>query len=173
MDAWVEREPDGAYPDERLKTRPGTLLGDPGRSVGGTTPAACRDRAATKAAYRSLDDSRIDDGVILAGHFAAAAGRFAETSGTVLVLHDTCEFSPQRGCPDGVGTLSIIKGRHADQTVRGLLMHSGLALRPPACRWAWPPSSSGAARSSRGPTRARSRSTRPACRSGRRRATAG
>ncbi len=129
MDAWVERELDGgAYPDERLKTRLGALLGDLGRSVGGTIPAACRDWAATKAAYRFLDNSRIDDGVILAGHFAATAGRFAETSGTVLVLHDTCEFSFQRECPDGVGTLSIIKGRHAARTVCGLLMHSSLAL---------------------------------------------
>ena len=129
MDAWVERELDGGvFPDERLKTRLGALLGDLGRSPGGTIPAACRDWAATKAAYRFLDNGRIDDGVILAGHFAATAGRFAEASGTVLVLHDTCEFSFRRECPDGVGTLSIIKGRHADHTVCGLLTHSSLAL---------------------------------------------
>jgi len=102
MDAWVERElADGDFPDQRLKTRLGKLLGDLGRRIGGTVPAACQDWAATKAAYRFFSNERVDEGVILAGHFAATTTRFAATAGTVLVLHDTTEFSFTRDTPDG------------------------------------------------------------------------
>lgn len=129
MDVWVERELDGCeFPDRRLKARLGKLLGDLGRRVGGTVPAACQDWAATKAAYRFFDNDRIDEGVILAGHFAATAARFAATAGTVLVLHDTTEFSFTRDTPDGVGQLSFVKGRHVTHTVCGVLLHSSLVL---------------------------------------------
>lgn len=114
MDAWVERGLDGGtFPGQRLKARLGKLLGDLGQRVGSTIPAACQDRAATKAAYRFFDNPRVDHATILAGHFAATAARFA-ASGTVLVLHDTTEFSFTRNTPDGVGYLSYVKGRHAN-----------------------------------------------------------
>lgn len=126
---WVERELDGgAFPDQRLKTRLGKLLGDLGRRIGGTVPAACQDWAATKAAYRFFSNPRVDEGIILAGHFAATAARFAAVTGTVLVLHDTTEFSFTRDTPDGVGQLSFVKGRHVTHTVCGLLMHSSLVV---------------------------------------------
>src|SRR5215207_7356145 len=54
--------------------------------------------------------------------------RVGATTGPVLVLHDTTEFSFQRDTPDGIGTLSLIKGRHARHTVCGLLMHSSLVV---------------------------------------------
>ena len=93
METWVERElAGGAFPDFRLKTRLGRLLGDFGERIGGTLPVACQDWAATKAAYRSFDNGRIDDGVILGGHAAATVARFAAVPGTVRVLHDTTEF---------------------------------------------------------------------------------
>jgi hypothetical protein len=129
MDVWVDRElAGGAFPDRRLKARLGKLLGDLGERIGGTLPAACQDWAATKAAYRFLSNPRVDDGVILAGHFAATAARFAVTSGTILVLHDTTEFSFTRDTPDLVGSLSFVKGRHVTHTVCGLLLHSSLVL---------------------------------------------
>jgi hypothetical protein len=129
MDVWVERELEGGdFPDPRLRDRLGKLLGDLGQRVGGTIPFACQDWAATKAAYRFFDNTRVDEGVILAGHFEATRARFAATGGPVLVLHDTTEFSFQRDTPDGIGTLSLIKGRHARHTVCGLLMHSSLAV---------------------------------------------
>src|SRR3954471_19500695 len=104
MDSWVERELDGcAFPDRRLKARLGKLLGDIGRRIGGTIPAACQDWAAAKAAYRVFGNDRIDEGAIPAGHFAATAARFAATPGTVPVLHDTTEFSFRRDTPGGVG----------------------------------------------------------------------
>jgi len=128
MDQWVERELGGDFPDRRLKTRLGKLLGDLGERIGGTLPMACQDWAATKAAYRFFSNLRVNEGVILAGHFAATTARFAGTSGTILVLHDTTEFSFTRNTPDGVGYLSYVKGRHATHTACGLLLHSSLVV---------------------------------------------
>ncbi|HEY2156806.1 MAG TPA: IS4 family transposase [Isosphaeraceae bacterium] len=131
MDVWVESELDGVeYPDRRLRARLAKILGDLGRRIGGTLPAACQDWAATKAAYRFFSNRRVDEGIILAGHFAATKARFAATSGPVLVVHDTTEFSFRRERPEGIGQLSLIKGRHATHTVCGLLMHSSLVLTP-------------------------------------------
>jgi hypothetical protein len=131
MDAWVGRElGDGDFPDGRLKARLGKILGDLGRRIGGTLPAACQDWAATKAAYRFFSNPRVDEGVILAGHFAATKARFAATAGPVLVLHDTTEFSFRRDNPEAVGQLTLLKTRHATVTLCGLLMHSSLVLTP-------------------------------------------
>jgi hypothetical protein len=111
-----------------MKQRLGKILGDLGRRIGGTLPAVCQDWAATKAAYRFFSNPRVDEGVILAVHFAATATRFAATTGPILVLHDTTEFSFTRECPDAIGWISLIKGRHATHTVCGVLMHSSLVL---------------------------------------------
>jgi hypothetical protein len=129
MDAWVEQEVAGTVlPDQRLATRLGRLLADFADRVGGTVPMACQDWAAAKAAYRFFDNPRVTDRAILGGHFAATAGRSAATPGTVLVLHDTTEFSFTRNTPDGVGYLSYVKGRHATHTACGVLLHSGLVV---------------------------------------------
>jgi hypothetical protein len=129
MDAWVERElGDSVFPDRRLKTRLGKLLSDLGRNIGGTHPFACQDWAATKAAYRFLDNDRVDEGTILAGHFAATTARFAAAPGTVLVLHDTTEFSFRRDDPGQVGRICRVKARRTFHTVCGLLMHASLVL---------------------------------------------
>ncbi len=128
MDAWVDRELGGEFPDLRLKARLGKILGDLGRRIGGTLPAACQDWAATKAAYRFFSNPRVDEGVILAGHLAATRSRFAATAGPILVLHDTTEFSFQRKHPEAIGQLSLLKTRHATHTLCGLLMHSSLVL---------------------------------------------
>ena len=92
MDPWAERELDGGeFPDARLRARLGKLLSDLGRRIGRTLPAACQDWAATKAACRFFGNPRVDEGVILAGHFAATRARFGATAGPILVLHDTTE----------------------------------------------------------------------------------
>jgi len=129
MEVWVEQELIGAeLPDQRLKARLGKLLSDLGQRVGDSIPLACQDWAATKAAYRFFDNPRVHEGVILAGHFAATTTRFAATTGPVLVLHDTSEFSFTRETPEAIGKLSLLKGCHARHTVCGLLMHSSLVL---------------------------------------------
>jgi hypothetical protein len=131
MDVWVEGELDGCdFPDQRLKDRLGKLLGDRGRRIGGTIPAACQDWAATKAAYRFFSNPRVDEAAIPAGHFAATAARFAAAPGTALVLHDTTEFSFTRDAPEGVGRLLFVKSRHVTHTACGVLLHSSLALTP-------------------------------------------
>lgn len=132
MDVWVEREIERCeFPDQRLKTRFGKLLGQLGEKIGGALPAACQDWAATKAAYRFFDNPRVDESVILAGHFAATKARMAATKGPILILHDTTEFSYQRARPEKIGKTHIIKDRKdrpGTFTVCGLLMHSSLAI---------------------------------------------
>jgi hypothetical protein len=131
MDVWVDRELDEAeFPDRRPRARLGKFLGDLGRRTGATVPMACQDWAATKAAYRFFSNPRVDEGSILAGHFAATRARFAATAGPILVLHDTSEFSFRRERPEAIGQLSLLKGRHATVTLCGLLMHSSLVLTP-------------------------------------------
>jgi hypothetical protein len=129
VDAWIEQELRGAVlPDRRLAARLGRLLTDLAARIGQTVPMACQDWAATKAAYRFFDNPRVTPDAILGGHFAATAARFAATPGTLLVLHDTTEFSFQRDTPGGVGCLSFVKGRHVTHTVCGVLMHCSLVL---------------------------------------------
>ena len=91
---------------------------------------ACQDWAATKAAYRFLSTRRVDEGLILAGHFAATRARFTQTTGPTLVLHGTTEFRFKRESPEAIGRISIIRGSHGSHTVCGLLMHSSLVLTP-------------------------------------------
>ncbi len=87
---WIETETEGGkFPDVRLTKRFGNLLGMMARRVGDTIPAACRDWANTKAAYRSLANPRVTEERVLAGHFAATAARASAVDGLLLVLHDT------------------------------------------------------------------------------------
>ncbi len=132
MEGWVEREIEGCeFPDQRLKTRFGRLLGQLSEKIGAALPTACQDWAATKAAYRFFDNSRVDESIILAGHFAATKSRMAAAKGPILILHDTTEFSYQRARPEKIGKTHIItdrKDRPGAFTVCGLLMHSSLAI---------------------------------------------
>lgn len=134
MDVWVERELEGChFPDLRLKTRIGKLISALSQKIGDTVPTACQDWAATKAAYRFFSNPRVDESIILAGHFAATKSRFTATSGPILILHDTTEFTFQRDQPEAIGQtqlLSNLKHFPRSYTVCGLLMHSSLVLTP-------------------------------------------
>ena len=94
----------------------------------------CQDWANTKAAYRFLDNERVSETEILAGHFQATRDRTAATVGPILVLHDTTEFSFQRDDIDAVGiTRKAVAGAYRNGTLRhytacGILMHSSLAV---------------------------------------------
>lgn len=132
---WVERETAGCeFADVRLDRRFRELLVQIGDAVGESIPMACQDWANTKAAYRFFSNERVDEGDILEGHFQATHDRFAVSEDTVLILHDTTEFSFQRESPDRIGiTYSVNsgrdkKGRIRDHTVCGILMHSSLAM---------------------------------------------
>jgi hypothetical protein len=132
MDVWVEREIAGCqFPDQRLKTRFGKLLGQLSEKIGAALPAACQDWAATKAAYRFFSNPRVDECIILAGHFAATAARMSAARGPILILHDTTEFSFRRERPEAIGKTRVLpSARIGEQPITkcGVLMHSSLAV---------------------------------------------
>lgn len=103
-ESWVDREFAGAtFADERLGKRFRTLLEQFSSSPGEAIPLVCQDWANTKAAYRFLDNERVNEADILAGHFHATRDRAAATSGPILVLHDTTEFTYKREDIEAVG----------------------------------------------------------------------
>ena len=133
MDVWVERELEGCeFPDKRLKSRLGKVLGELGERIGQTLPAACQDWAATKAAYRFFSNPRVDESLILAGHFAATKARMTAEKGPILILHDTTEFSFKRDKPEAIGKTTVLASRpyRSPTTLCGLLMHCSLAITP-------------------------------------------
>ncbi len=134
---WVDQELSGAvFADERLGKRFRALLGQLSRSPGDSIPLVCQDWANTKAAYRFLDNDRVNEADILAGHFQATADRAAVTDGPLLVLHDTTEFSYQRDDIEALGKTRVgIAGAYRNGTPRyytacGILMHSSLVVTP-------------------------------------------
>lgn len=133
--AWIDQELAGcAFKDKRLGKRLRTLLGQLTDGVGQSLPLACQDWASTKAAYRFLDNGRVSESEILAGHFRATQERFAATDGSILVLHDTTELSYQREDGRSIGLLGKAHtgmdalGRPRHHTACGILMHSSLAV---------------------------------------------
>jgi hypothetical protein len=135
QNAWVDQELAACkFRDERLGKRFRSLLEQLGASPGGSIPLVCQDWANTKAAYRFLDNDRVSEAEILAGHFHATRDRAAATDGPILVLHDTTEFSFKREDIDAVGiTRKAVAGVYRDGKLRhytacGILMHSSLAI---------------------------------------------
>ena len=132
MDVWVEHELAGCeFPDQRLKLRLGKVLSKVGQKIGETLPMACQDWAATKAAYRFFSNPRVNESIILAGHFAATKSRMAAAKGPILILHDTTEFSFQRERPAAIGKTRALPScwfGNRPITKCGLLMHSSLAI---------------------------------------------
>jgi hypothetical protein len=132
---WVDRELAGAvFADERLCKRFRSLLGHLSSSPGDSIPLVCQDWANTKAAYRFLDNGRVNEADILAGHFQSTRDRAVVTEGPILVLHDTTEFSLKREDVEAVGKTRINfnrayrDGKPRLYTACGLLMHSSLAV---------------------------------------------
>lgn len=135
MDAWIEQELSGCdLGDRRLDRRLNKLLEDLSSRMGQAIPLACQDWAATKAAYRFLDNPRVNEAAIFEGHFQATRIRFADAPGLNLVLHDTTEFSFQRTRIQAIGKTRKTavscdsNGRPRLHTVCGLLMHSSLVV---------------------------------------------
>ena len=134
-DAWLDRELAGcSFADERLMKRLRRLLERMEGAVGESIPLACQDWANTKAAYRFFSNDRVGEEEILAGHFQSTRSRFTATTGPILVLQDTTEFSYQREKPDLIGITKSINsgkdntGRLRKHTICGLLMHASLAV---------------------------------------------
>jgi hypothetical protein len=105
------------------------------RRVGDSLPAACEDWANTKAAYRFFSNDRVIEQEILAGNFVSTAGTvLSSAEETFLVLHDTSEFSYNRGKTSNLGFISKLphgKPRsHPDphRRLRAILLHSSLLI---------------------------------------------
>jgi len=119
---WIDRElSECTFKDERLAQRFRSLFEQLSTGPGESIPLVCQDWANTKAAYRFLDNERVSEAEILAGHFQATRERFAATSGPVLVLHDTTEFSYKRSDADAIGkTFLGVAGMDRDGHLRRL-----------------------------------------------------
>jgi hypothetical protein len=136
MDAWIQDELSGCHlGDQRLNQRLAQVVKDLSSRIGKAIPLACQDWAATKAAYRFLDNPKVDEAAILEGHFQSTRSRFDETAGLMLVLHDTTEFSFQREHHEAIGQTHAIRTKGLDNrprqhTLCGVLMHSSLVVTP-------------------------------------------
>src|SRR5471032_2161094 len=116
---WLNRESaQSSFRDQRLKKRFKMLLGRLWKGMGETIPLACGDWANTKAAYRFLDNGRVSEREILAGHFQATRARFVAVHGPVLVLHDTTELSFTRSDTQAIGQTRKVPTRPAKQDGR-------------------------------------------------------
>ena len=91
-------------------------------------PLACQDWANTKAAYRFFANERVTEADILGGHFRSTPERAAMVGGTLLVLHDTTEFSYARE-NIGLRHRSREPGR-SPHPLCGIAMHSSLVVTP-------------------------------------------
>jgi hypothetical protein len=132
---WIDKETGGCnFGDVRLARRFGKLLGMMSDGIGQSVPYACQDWANTKAAYLFFSNDEVSEDQIMAGHFQATLGRLSQSGQKILMLHDTCEFSFQREKDSKIGLLGRPScgkdkdGRLKHFTVRGLLMHSSLAI---------------------------------------------
>jgi hypothetical protein len=124
---WLGDEVGGCeFKDERLGKRFGMVLKQLSEGTAESIPLACQDWANTKAAYRFFANERVSEADILAGHFRATRERTAALGGTLLVLHDTTEFSYPR---ENIGLLH--KARNPGRTrhpMCGISLHSSLVV---------------------------------------------
>lgn len=133
---WIDKELAGCkFKDERLGKRFKNLFSQMSSSIGETIPFACQDWANTKAAYRFFSNDRVNENEILKGHFQSTRDRFTETTGPILILQDTTDFSYKRERPHLIGSthqlpqqvkanIRKVKGL----TMCGILMHSSIAV---------------------------------------------
>jgi hypothetical protein len=101
--------------------------------MGGSIPFACQDWANTKAAYRFFANGR-EEADILSGHFAATRTRYDDSTGPILLIQDTTEFSYQLANTSAISMTKSVNsgrdksGRWRHHTVCGMPMHSSLAV---------------------------------------------
>lgn len=128
-ESWVQQELAGCeFRDERRGKRFGIVLKQLAEGTAESIPLACQDWANTKAAYRFFANERVTEADIRGGHFRATRERAATVGGTLLVLHDTTEFSYPR---ENVGRLH--QSRNPGRSPRplcGISMHSSLVVTP-------------------------------------------
>lgn len=134
-ETWIDQESaECQFGDVRLGKRFQKLLEQISGGVGNSIPVACQDWANTKAAYRFFSNEGVSEEEILRGHFQSTQQRAEVAEGPILVLHDTSEFVYKREDETILGLISRPargrdpEGRLRHHTVRGILMHSSLAV---------------------------------------------
>lgn len=119
---WVDQEVGHAHlGDPRRVARLARLVSDLAEHPEASIPQACGDWAATKAAYRFLDDEAITPAAIRDAHLQATLGRL-RAEPVVLVLQDTTPLD----C--STRTALVGSGPLARPTGRGVWLHSALAV---------------------------------------------
>lgn len=127
-ESWTQSELTGCqFKDERLGKRFSMVLKQLAEGTAESIPLACQDWANTKAAYRFFANERVSEADILAGHFRATRERSAMIGGTLLVLHDTTEFSYPR---ENIGLLHRSRRPDRPHPLCGISMHSSLVVTP-------------------------------------------
>jgi len=123
----MQRELAGCqFKDERLGKRFSMVLKQLSEATAESIPVACQDWANTKAAYRFFANERVSEADILAGHFRSTRERVATVGGTLLVLHDTTEFSYPR---ENIGLLHRPRRpERSPHPLCGISMHSSLVV---------------------------------------------
>lgn len=138
MDSWLSEElASCAFKDKRLADRFRKTVETLSQGVGKSIPEVCDEWAMTKSTYRFLSNENVDESEILSGHFQQTARRIAAAEGSILILHDTSEFSYKRNNPEAIGFTrkgyfpsSIAPGLPREYSVCGILMHASLAVTP-------------------------------------------
>ena len=125
MQAWVEEELSSAdLGDVRLNERYKLLLDRMSAKPSLKFPALCKGRAEVEAAYRFLDNDRVDEHGVLAPHRAATLDRI-RAHPVVIVAQDTSEFDVTRKHERMAGA-----GPLNDAGRLGLYGHALLAVTP-------------------------------------------
>ena len=92
----------------------------------------CSSSCRRVLAYRFLDNDRVSEAEILAGHFDATCDRVSTTAGSILILDDTTELTYHREDAREIGHLGTSQvgstTRPLYHKVCGILMHSSLAV---------------------------------------------
>jgi hypothetical protein len=121
---WARQEFEGIeLGDKRRKKRLIQLAEQRGRRPNASIAASCEGQAATKAAYRLLDNEEVGAEAILEGHYQASIAR-AKGARIVLAVQDTTLLN-YSGHPatQGLGYLQ-------DLEMRGMLVHTTLLVTP-------------------------------------------
>lgn len=118
------------FRDRRLAKRFEIVLKQMSEASCESIPLACQDWANAKAAYRFFANERVSPADILSGHVRSTRERFSGAAGTILILHDTTQFSYRR---ENIGLLHKPmrgSGRFGQELppLCGISMHSSLAV---------------------------------------------
>lgn len=125
MQPWVSEELATAdFGDQRLDERFRLVVDRLSQQPSLKFPAACRGRAEVEAAYRFLDNDRVDDAKVLAPHRDATLARIRQHP-VVILAQDTTEIDVTRQHERLAGA-----GPLADDTRVGFFNHALLALTP-------------------------------------------